>query len=138
MQIYQIEGLAVDRDITMGDLKGTLTAFAQRLFGADRRVRFRPSYFPFTEPSAELDIECLICRGAGCRSCGNEGWLELLGSGMVHPNVLRGVGYNPDEVSGFAFGMGVDRIAMTRYGVTDLRSFLEDDLRFLSQFAGGA
>jgi phenylalanyl-tRNA synthetase alpha chain len=131
---YQIEGLAVDEDITMADLKGTLTEAAHRFFGADRRVRFRPSYFPFTEPSAELDVECGICRGAGCRSCGYEGWLELLGSGMVHPNVLRAVGYDPERVSGFAFGMGPDRFTMTRYGVTDLRLFREDDLRFLRQF----
>lgn len=133
-RFYQIEGLAVDDDITLGDLKGTLTEVAHRYFGSDRRVRFRPHYFPFTEPSAELDIECQICRGKGCRSCGNEGWLELGGSGMVHPRVLAACGYDPEQVSGFAFGIGPDRYGMMKYGVTDLRLFREDDLRFLSQF----
>ena len=133
-RFYQIEGLAVDRHITLADLKGTLTEVAHRFFGPDRRVRFRPSFFPFTEPSAELDIECGICRGAGCRSCGGEGWLELGGSGMVHPNVLRAGGYDPDEVSGFAFGIGPDRYTMMKFGIPDLRLFRENDIRFLRQF----
>lgn len=133
-RFYQIEGLAVDTDISLADLKGTLTEVAQRFFGADRRVRFRPHYFPFTEPSAELDIECAVCHGVGCRSCGGEGWLELGGSGVVHPNVLRNGGYDPEEVSGFAFGIGIDRYTMMKYGITDLRLFREDDLRFLRQF----
>lgn len=133
-QFYQIEGLAVDSDITLADLKGTLTEVAQRYFGRNRRVRFRPHYFPFTEPSAEYDIECAICHGAGCRSCGGEGWLELGGSGMVHPDVLRNVGYDPDALSGFAFGIGLDRYTLMKYGITDLRLFREDDLRFLRQF----
>lgn len=133
-QFFQIEGLCVDEDITLGDLKGTLTEVAHRYFGPDRRIRFRPSYFPFTEPSAEMDIECAICHGAGCRSCGYEGWLELGGSGMVHPQVLRNGGYDPDRVSGFAFGIGPDRYTMQKYGINDLRLFREDDLRFLRQF----
>lgn len=133
-RFYQIEGLAVDTNITLADLKGTLTEVAHRFFGEDRRVRFRPSFFPFTEPSAELDIECTICRGVGCRSCDNEGWLELGGSGMVHPNVLTACGYDPEVVSGFAFGIGPDRYTMMKHGITDLRLFREDDLRFLAQF----
>jgi phenylalanyl-tRNA synthetase alpha chain len=133
-RFYQIEGLVVDEDITLADLKGTLTEVARRFFGPDRRVRFRPSYFPFTEPSAEIDIECAICHGRGCRSCGGEGWLELGGSGMVHPTVLANGGYDPKAVSGFAFGMGPDRYAMMKYGIDDLRRFREDDLRFLCQF----
>lgn len=134
-EFSQIEGLAVGRNITMADLKGTLTEVAHRFFGPERRVRFRPGYFPFTEPSAEVDVECGICSGRGCRSCGNEGWLEVLGSGMVHPFVLRAGGYDPEEVSGFAFGIGPDRFAMLKYGITDIRSFREDDLRFLRQFS---
>jgi phenylalanyl-tRNA synthetase alpha chain len=134
-QFYQIEGLAVDTDISMADLKGTLTEVAQRYFGRDRRVRFRPSYFPFTEPSAEFDIECTICKGAGCRSCGNEGWLELGGSGMVHPRVLEAGGYDPERFSGFAFGIGIDRYTTMKYGIPDVRLFREDDLRFLRQFS---
>jgi phenylalanyl-tRNA synthetase alpha chain len=136
-QFDQIEGLAVDVDITMGDLKGTLTEVAHRMFGSDRRVRFRASYFPFTEPSAEFDIECVVCRGRGCRSCGNEGWLELGGSGMVHPNVLRNGGYDPDKYSGFAFGIGPMRYTTQRYGIPDLRLLTENDLRFLRQFNPG-
>jgi phenylalanyl-tRNA synthetase alpha chain len=131
---YQIEGLAVDEHITMGDLKGTLTEVAHRYFGPERRLRFRPSYFPFTEPSAELDISCLICGGQGCRSCGGEGWLELGGSGMVHPKVLEGVGYDSERLSGFAFGIGPSRYTMMKFGIPDLRLFREDDLRFLEQF----
>jgi phenylalanyl-tRNA synthetase alpha chain len=133
-QFLQIEGLAVDTNITLADLKGTLTEVVHRFFGPDRRVRFRPSYFPFTEPSAELDVECAICRGAGCRSCGGEGWLELLGAGMVHPTVLRYGGYDPETVSGFAFGMGPDRFNSMKYGIPDLRLSRENDLRFLRQF----
>jgi len=133
-RFFQIEGLVVDTDISLADLKGTLTEVAHRFFGPDRRVRFRPHYFPFTEPSAELDIECVVCRGVGCRSCGNEGWLELGGSGVVHPNVIRNGGYDPDEVSGFAFGIGIERYTMMKYGVSDIRLFREDDLRFLKQF----
>lgn len=131
---HQIEGLLIDKHVTMGDLKGTLTAVAQRLFGSDRGVRFRPSYFPFTEPSAEMDIMCGICHGEGCRFCGGEGWLEILGCGMVHPNVLRAVGYDPEEVGGFAFGMGLERVALLKYGIEDIRLLFESDIRFLSQF----
>jgi len=131
---HQVEGLAVDRGITMGDLKGTLELFAREMFGPKSRIRFRPSFFPFTEPSAEVDVLCFMCGGAGCRAC-KDGWLEILGSGMVHPRVLRNGGYDPEEVTGWAFGMGIDRIAMLKYGVDDLRLFFENDLRFLRQFA---
>ncbi len=131
---HQVEGLAVDRDVSMGDLKGTLELFARELFGPDSRIRFRPSFFPFTEPSAEVDVLCFLCKGGGCRVCKASGWLEILGSGMVHPQVLRNVGYDPEEVTGWAFGMGVERIAMLKYGVDDLRLFFENDLRFLAQF----
>jgi phenylalanyl-tRNA synthetase alpha chain len=131
---HQVEGLAVDRTITMGDLKGTLELFAREMFGPKSRIRFRPSFFPFTEPSAEVDVLCFLCGGAGCRAC-KDGWLEILGSGMVHPAVLRNGGYDPEEVTGWAFGMGIDRIAMLKYGVDDLRLFFENDLRFLRQFA---
>ncbi|MCR4425654.1 MAG: phenylalanine--tRNA ligase subunit alpha [Firmicutes bacterium] len=131
---HQVEGLLVDRGITFADLKGTLTQFAQEFYGRDRRVRFRPHYFPFTEPSAEMDVSCAICQGSGCRTCKGEGWIEILGSGMVHPNVLRAVGYDPSELSGFAFGMGVERIVMLKHGIDDMRLFYENDLRFLSQF----
>ncbi len=133
-RFYQIEGLAVDTDIRLTDLKGTLTEICRLYFGEGRRVRFRPHYFPFTEPSAELDIECSVCHGTGCRSCGGEGWLELGGSGMVHPNVLRAVGYDPERVSGFAFGIGLERYTMMKYGIIDIRLFREDDLRFTAQF----
>jgi phenylalanyl-tRNA synthetase alpha chain len=133
-QFYQIEGLAVDEDISLSDLKGTLTEVCHRFFGPDRTIRFRASHFPFTEPSAELDIECVVCHGKGCRSCGQHGWLELGGSGVVHPQVLRNGGYDPEKVSGFAFGIGPDRFTMMRYGITDLRLFRENDLRFLRQF----
>ena len=132
---HQVEGLAVDRNISMGDLKGTLELFARELFGAQSRIRFRPSFFPFTEPSAEVDVLCFVCVGDGCRLCKQSGWLEILGSGMVHPNVLRNVGYDPEEVTGWAFGMGIERIAMLKYGVDDLRLFFDNDLRFLRQFA---
>jgi phenylalanyl-tRNA synthetase alpha chain len=131
---HQVEGLMIDRGIRFSDLKGILSAFAQDMFGSGTRVRFRPSYFPFTEPSAEVDIGCVICGGGGCRVCKNTGWLEILGSGMVHPQVLRIVGYDPETVSGFAFGMGVERIAMLRYGIDDIRQFYYNDMRFLSQF----
>jgi phenylalanyl-tRNA synthetase alpha chain len=132
---HQVEGLAVDRDITMADLKGTLTLFAQEMFGARSRIRFRPSFFPFTEPSAEVDVLCFLCAGAGCRACKQSGWLEVLGSGMVHPRVLQNVGYDSEQVTGWAFGMGIERIAMLKYGVDDIRLFFENDLRFLKQFA---
>jgi phenylalanyl-tRNA synthetase alpha chain len=131
---HQVEGLVVDRRVTFGDLKGTLMAFLRQMFGQDVGVRFRPSYFPFTEPSAEVDISCVICRGKGCRVCKQSGWLEILGSGLVHPKVLEMAGYNPEEVSGFAFGLGVERVAMLKYGIDDLRLFFENDLRFLRQF----
>ncbi len=132
---YQVEGLAVGRDVTMGDLKGVLASFARQMFGADRRVRFRCSYFPFTEPSAEVDMDCIVCKGKGCRLCKGTGWLEILGSGMVHPQVLRNGGYDPAQYSGFAFGMGPDRIAMLKHGMDDIRLFYANDLRFLQQFA---
>ncbi len=135
IQFLQVEGLVVDTNITLADLKGTLHAFCRAYFGADRALRFRPSYFPFTEPSAEVDVACRVCNGQGCRSCGFKGWLEMLGSGMVHPNVLRAVGYDPDIYSGFAFGMGPDRLCIQKYGITDLRLFRENDLRFLEQFS---
>jgi phenylalanyl-tRNA synthetase alpha chain len=132
---HQVEGLAVDRDISMGDLKGTLALFAREMFGPGSAIRFRPSFFPFTEPSAEVDVRCFLCAGAGCRVCKQSGWLEILGSGMVHPNVLKNVGYDPEEVTGWAFGMGVERVAMLKYGIDDIRLFFENDLRFLRQFA---
>ena len=131
---HQVEGLAVDQNISMGDLKGTLELFAREMFGPGTRIRFRPSFFPFTEPSAEVDVLCFLCGGEGCRVCKGSGWLEILGSGMVHPQVLRNVGYDPEEVTGWAFGMGVERIAMLKYGIDDIRLFFENDLRFLQQF----
>ncbi|MGI6436176.1 MAG: phenylalanine--tRNA ligase subunit alpha [Syntrophomonadaceae bacterium] len=130
----QVEGLLIDRQITFADLKGTLMLFAQEMFGYSVKVRFRPSFFPFTEPSAEMDISCVICGGTGCRVCSQTGWLEILGSGMVHPNVLRYGGYDPEQVTGFAFGMGVERIAMLKYSINDLRLFFDNDQRFLRQF----
>lgn len=132
----QVEGLAVDRGVSLGDLKGTLNEFARRFYGPSARTRFRPSYFPFTEPSAEVDVSCTVCGGAGCRVCGNSGWLEILGAGMVHPRVLANGGYDPEQVTGFAFGMGVERIAMLKYGIDDIRLFYSGDLRFLRQFEG--
>ena len=132
---HQVEGLAVDRNVTMADLKGTLGLFAREMFGPESRVRFRPSFFPFTEPSAEVDVLCFVCHGQGCRLCKQGGWLEILGSGMVHPQVLKNVGYDPEEVTGWAFGMGIERIAMLKYGIDDLRLFFDNDLRFLRQFA---
>lgn len=131
---HQVEGLAVGHHITMADLKGVLTDFARRLYGEDRQVRFRCSYFPFTEPSMEVDVSCALCNGAGCRVCKHTGWVEIAGAGMVHPQVLRNGGYDPEEFTGFAFGMGPDRIAMLRYGIDDIRYFYSDDLRFLAQF----
>jgi phenylalanyl-tRNA synthetase alpha chain len=130
----QIEGLVIDRNIKMSDLKGTLLQFVQEMFGKDTQIRLRPSFFPFTEPSAEVDVTCCMCKGAGCRTCKQTGWLEILGSGMVHPRVLEMAGYDPQEFSGFAFGMGVERIAMLKYGVDDIRHFYTNDLRFLKQF----
>jgi len=138
---HQIEGFLVDRRVTFGDLKGVLALFVQRMFGDDTRVRFRPSFFPFTEPSAEVDISCVICRGSrllptgeSCRVCKATGWLEILGSGLIHPEVFRAVGYDPEAVSGFAFGMGVERMAMLKFGITDIRLFYQNDHRFLRQF----
>ena len=131
---HQVEGLAVDRDVSMADLKGTLELFARAMFGPGSRIRFRPSFFPFTEPSAEVDVLCFACAGGGCRVCKQSGWLEILGSGMVHPNVLRNVGYDPEEVTGWAFGMGIERVAMLKYGVDDIRLFFENDLRFLNNW----
>ena len=131
---HQVEGLVVDKGITMGDLKGMLETFAKTLFGNDTRLRFRPHHFPFTEPSAEVDVSCFVCGGKGCRVCKNEGWIEILGSGMVHPFVLSNCGIDPEEYSGFAFGMGVERIAMKYYGIDDMRLLYENDTRFLEQF----
>ena len=131
---HQLEGLVVDKDITMGDLRGTLLTFAQRMFGSDTRIRFRPHHFPFTEPSAEVDVSCFVCGGKGCRVCKGEGWIEILGAGMVHPNVLRMSGIDPEQYTGFAFGMGIERVAMIRYGIDDMRLLYENDVRFLSQF----
>lgn len=130
----QVEMLVVDKGITMGDLKGTLLTFAREFFGPDAGIRLRPSYFPFTEPSAEVDVTCAICHGAGCRVCKGTGWLEILGAGMVHPNVLREGGYDPEEVTGFAFGLGIERAAMLKYGIEDMRHLFTNDMRFLRQF----
>ena len=131
---HQMEGLVVDKGITMGDLKGMLETFARQEFGEETKVRFRPHHFPFTEPSAEVDISCFMCGGKGCRLCKGEGWIEILGAGMVHPNVLRNCGIDPEVYSGFAFGMGVERIAMLKYHVDDIRHFYENDVRFIEQF----
>ncbi|MGI6270193.1 MAG: phenylalanine--tRNA ligase subunit alpha [Candidatus Howiella sp.] len=131
---HQIEGLVVDKGVTMGDLKGTLADFARRLYGEDAVVRFRPHHFPFTEPSAEMDVMCFGCGGKGCRLCKGEGWIEILGCGMVHPKVLQNCGIDPEEYSGFAFGMGLERVVMRRYNIDDLRLFFENDQRFLDQF----
>ena len=131
---HQVEGLVIDKNISLADLKGTLEVFCKEMFGSNVKIRLRPSFFPFTEPSAEVDISCVICGGKGCRVCKNSGWLEILGSGMVHPNVLTMSGYDPTKVSGFAFGLGVERIAMLKYGIDDLRLFFENDLRFIRQF----
>jgi phenylalanyl-tRNA synthetase alpha chain len=131
---HQVEGFLVDRDVSFADLKGVLTIFTQKMFDKDLELRFRPSFFPFTEPSAEVDIACVICAGKGCRVCKHTGWLEILGSGMIDPEVFKKVGYNPEVYSGFAFGLGIERIAMLKYGIDDIRLYYENDLRFLSQF----
>jgi phenylalanyl-tRNA synthetase alpha chain len=131
---YQIDGLAVDKGITMADLKGTLYELARRFFGEDRKVRFRCDYFPFVEPGVEMAVECLVCGGKGCRLCGNSGWIEILGAGMTHPDVLRRGGIDPDVYTSFAFGMGIERLPMLRYGIDDIRLFYGSDLRFLRQF----
>jgi phenylalanyl-tRNA synthetase alpha chain len=131
---HQIEGLYVDRGVTFSDLKGTLVAFARQFYGSDVKYKFRPTFFPFTEPSADMYISCFLCKGKGCRMCKSIGWLEILGSGMVHPHVLQNVGYDAEKFTGFAFGMGIERIASLRYGVDDLRLFYENDVRFLQQF----
>lgn len=133
-QFHQIEGLVIDENITMADLKGTLEVMLKKMFGEDREIRLRPSYFPFTEPSVELDISCFKCGGKGCSVCKHTGWIEILGAGMVHPNVLKMSGIDPEKYSGFAFGIGPDRVAMLRYGVNDLRQFYTNDIRFLKQF----
>jgi phenylalanyl-tRNA synthetase alpha chain len=131
---HQLDGLVVDEGITFGDVKGVLARFAHEFFGPDTDVRFRPSYFPFTEPSAEMDVSCVICHGSGCRLCKHTGWLEILGSGLLHPRVLREVGYDPEEVSGLAFGMGIDRVTMLKYGIDDIRLLAENDMAFNRQF----
>ncbi len=131
---HQVEGLAVDEGISFGDLKGVITAFAHKMFGSDIKVRFRPSFFPFTEPSAEYDFICVFCRGKGCRVCKNTGWVEISGAGMVDPNVFKHVNYDTEKYTGYAFGMGIDRIAMLKYGIHDIRLFFENDIRFLEQF----
>ena len=131
---HQLEGLVVDKGITMGDLKGMLEIFARRMFGEETKIRFRPHHFPFTEPSAEVDISCFVCGGKGCRVCKGEGWIEILGAGMVHPNVLKACDIDPEVYSGFAFGMGIERIAMRRYNIDDMRLLYENDIRFLKQF----
>jgi phenylalanyl-tRNA synthetase alpha chain len=130
----QVEGLVVGEDISLADLKGTLFAFLHELFGQERDLRFRPSFFPYTEPSAEVDISCASCAGAGCAMCKRTGWLEILGSGMVHPAVFEAVGYDPERYTGWAFGMGIERVALLKWGVEDIRLFYENDLRFLEQF----
>lgn len=132
---HQVEGLYVDQDVSFAQLKGTLLSWAHAFFGADVALRFRPSYFPFTEPSAEVDVTCTVCHGKGCSVCKNTGWVEILGAGMVHPHVLRAVGYDPETLTGFAFGMGIERITILKYGIDDIRLFYENDTRFLAQFA---
>ncbi len=131
---HQVEGLVIDKDIAMTDLKGTLEMFAKKCLGENTKIRFRPHHFPFTEPSAEADVSCFVCGGKGCKVCKGEGWIELLGCGMVHPNVLRNCGIDPEEYSGFAFGFGVERIAMAKFGIEDMRLLFENDVRFLKQF----
>jgi len=131
---YQCEGLYVDRNVSMADLKATLTYFARQLLGEDIKIRFRPHFFPFTEPSVEYDFSCLFCQGQGCRVCKQSGWLEISGAGMVDPNVFKNVGYDPEVYSGYAWGMGLERIAMLRYGIDDIRWFYQGDIRFLEQF----
>jgi phenylalanyl-tRNA synthetase alpha chain len=131
---HQIEGFMVDKDIKFSDLKGVLEVFAKGIFGKDIKMRLRPHFFPFTEPSAEVDISCIICKGKGCSVCGRKGWLEILGAGMIHPQVFKNVGYDAHKYTGFAFGLGIERIAMLKYGIDDIRLFFENDLRFLRQF----
>ncbi len=131
---HQVDGLYVDKRVTFRELKGTMNYFAREFFGGKLKTRFRPSFFPFTEPSAEMDVECYICKGKGCRVCKHTGWLEILGCGMVDPNVFKMVGYDPEVYSGYAFGMGMERTLMNKYGIPDLRIFLENDIRFLKQF----
>ena len=131
---HQIEGLVVDKNVSMADLKGTLEMFAKKCLGENTKIRFRPHHFPFTEPSAEADVSCFVCGGKGCRVCKGEGWIELLGCGEVHPNVLKNCGIDPDIYSGFAFGFGVDRMVMLKYGIDDIRALYESDMRFLNQF----
>jgi len=131
---HQVEGLMVDKDISFGDLKGLLTIFIHQIFDEKTSIRFRPSFFPFTEPSAEVDIECVMCKGEGCRVCSGTGWLEILGCGLVNPVVFKNAGYDPDNVTGLAFGLGVERIAMLKFGINDIRLFFENDFRFLTQF----
>ncbi len=135
-EFYQIEGLVVDKAISLADLKDTIDVFVRNFFGADEPTRFRPHYFPFTEPSVEVDMQCVACRGKGCGICGQTGWLEIMGAGMVHPNVFKAAGYPEDKYTGFAFGMGIDRVAMLKYGIGDIRLLYENDLRFLNQFRG--
>ncbi len=136
-EFFQVEGLMVDEGTTMGDLRGLLDEFAHAMFGAGKKTRFRPGYYPFTEPSIAFDVECLVCGGPGCPACGRSGWMTILGAGMVHPVVLRNCGLDPERYQGFAFGMGPERISMLRHGIDDIRLFLENDLRFLDQFVGG-
>ena len=131
---HQVEGLMVDKNVSFGDLKGVLTTFAQQFFDKDTSLRFRPSFFPFTEPSAEVDIRCVMCKGEGCRVCSNTGWIEILGAGMVHPAVFETVGYDTQKYTGFAFGLGMERVAMLKYGIDDIRKYFENDMRFLGQF----
>jgi len=133
-EFHQIEGLYVDTDVSMADLKNDVEIFVRQVFGSKTKVRFRPSFFPFTEPSAEVDMSCHICQGKGCSVCGQAGWIEIMGAGMVHPNVFRAIGYDPEIYSGFAFGIGVDRVTMIKHGIDDIRLFLGNDLRFLRQF----
>jgi phenylalanyl-tRNA synthetase alpha chain len=132
--LTQVEGLAVDEGISMADLKGTLYEFAKQLFGQERRVRFRCDYFPFVEPGADMSIDCFVCNGEGCSTCKGAGWIEIMGAGMVHPEILANVGYDPERYTGFAFGIGVERVAMLRHGIDDIRHFYQNDLRFLEQF----
>jgi phenylalanyl-tRNA synthetase alpha chain len=134
IMFHQVEGLAIGENVTMADLKGTIQAFARRLFGQERTIRIRSSYFPFTEPSIEVDVDCIVCSGKGCGLCKKSGWLEIMGAGMVHPTVLRNGGYDPHQYTGFAFGMGPQRVAMLRHAIDDIRLFWGNDLRFLQQF----
>ena len=136
-QFMQFEGLVVDKDITMSDLKGTLSMFVKKMFGEERNIRFKPSYFPFTEPSVEVDVSCFKCGGKGCSMCKKTGWIEILGAGMVHPNVLKAAGYDPEVMRGFAFGIGIERVAMLRHGIDDIRHLYTNDVRFLKQFERG-